>query len=1377
MSPLTADLEFPCTLAELLARLGKRLTIERRLAIVSLLAQQVQALHEEGRLHRAIDAEHVQFTQVSKLKLLAPPATCRLGGADADADQCPLELTLGESLDLPATIATATALLKQHSIAIEAIQIDLHQLGALLCRLLTNDSVEAYRYSPTTKAKVPALAVALLERALGHSERFAGCAQFIKGVDGIRRQLKPELKSPPAGDTSVVLFSETPSVLRAGGEPIERVLPHEPPPETIAGYRILGRLGRGGMGDVYKAYEAALERTVAIKMLPPELARHSEFVRRFRQEATAVAGLSHPNIVQVYAVGEAAGQHFFAMQYVEGESLADLLVRTRRLSVPQVLAIITPCLAGLGAAHAKQLIHRDIKPANILLDATGRPLIADFGLVKRGLSDESSHTATGVILGTMDYIAPEQARGQKVDARTDLYSLGVVMFQMLAGRLPFASDSATGMLFQHAYEKPPDLTELAPEVPPSLVAIVEKLLAKAPTDRFQSAREVLDALDAIDQPSLKRPRAAVAPIADAPDYLANLPADFGSTQERSGVWQRLVRVFHQYAPEQLRQYQNTTRQVDGAVAVYEERQRKLAQLLNEAQAIVGDFTAQLATTKDAHERAAITAQLVTYQQDVARLESEQSKAEATLASLRSQREILMARMKAAKAQTQLAGERGAPGLKTRHVLAFCVLAGTGLIFTAGLVLMVLRFSYSPPPQAVEADPIDVVEQPLVQLGQPNFPVTRLQGPHRTLAERAMLVSEASGTAQLAPSGNDLLVSQDDKLGLINIQTRERRDLSIAGEGGVYSPNGQQIVYFAEKSLHLCDASGQNARALTVGQSPTWSADGQRIYFYSAERQAVCSLAIEPPNSEVQTVFACADARATVSADGKWLAHAEQNDVRIVELTTNKLKYLWRAPSSAGELACSWSPDARELSIGSLTNASFGCWLFEPAGNVAYQLFETSVGPLAWSQQRNVIALGVRNGDKLECWTLRTNDRRSLVAQFGYLAEQPGQPLHDTTREPLLDNQPSWVQVVPFRVCSPVPLDGFSSNNLQLDGCFPIGEQLDLIIWRNRLLIQRERGTSEVFFKPENSALFSSVSFDGRYIWISAAPNIYVVDPLTRHSWKFTADDGLPIATQLEGYSDPLYRLRVVGVSPGKACAVGTLDHTWAAILTLDENSQKQAEIFYTARSPEVRDDVTAEFDTNAMFRPSFIYRLENPANPRECRVLVGRESTSSQAQHHPLIIDPQARTVEITNYVMPGNTSAGESFAYDQKAVYWLRNNYPNPPSLSRVAFPGDKVEALIENTPQGRLAVGDGQLFIIGHRYWQYDIAAKKLSELTTDVPWKYNPNISYPGEVPATPIPHRDAGVTLRGAGYSRHYGPLLFTVRNLVPSTYALKQWPAR
>src|SRR5262245_24082108 len=240
--------------------------------------------------------------------------------------------------------------------------------------------------------------------------------------------------------------------------PPSRLRRSELPAERLGPYVLLGLLGRGGMGDVYLAHDPALRRQVALKVLPPELADDPELAARFHAEAAAAAAVQHPAVVGVYYHGQDGPWHYFAMQYVPGESLQQRLDRRGRLPLGEALALLEDCLRGLGAAHEAGLVHRDVKPANVLLDTRGgrpRALLADFGLVKR--VEGTQHTATGVVLGTVEYMAPEQGQGLPVDGRADLYSLGVVAYRMLAGRLPLRGRSAAELLFKHSFERPPPL--------------------------------------------------------------------------------------------------------------------------------------------------------------------------------------------------------------------------------------------------------------------------------------------------------------------------------------------------------------------------------------------------------------------------------------------------------------------------------------------------------------------------------------------------------------------------------------------------------------------------------------------------------------------------------------------------------------------------------------------------------------------------------------------------------------------------------------------------------------------------------------------------------------------------------------------------------
>lgn len=267
-------------------------------------------------------------------------------------------------------------------------------------------------------------------------------------------------------------------------------------PDSVGSYRILQQLGQGGMGAVYKAVHTTLERPVAIKMLPPELADSPEHVSRFLREARVVAGLRHPHIVTVYDAGEANGRYYIAMELIEGQSLAGYIEKQGLLKEAEALEFLAQSLQGLAAAHAEGLVHRDIKPDNLLLDRKGQIHIADFGLVME-VSSTSCLTMAGTVMGTPQYISPEQADGEKVDERTDLYSLGATFYRALVGQIPFQAPSVMSMLFKHKYERPVPPKKLRPELSESVNRLILWLMGKRREDRPPNAAAVLQMIEAI----------------------------------------------------------------------------------------------------------------------------------------------------------------------------------------------------------------------------------------------------------------------------------------------------------------------------------------------------------------------------------------------------------------------------------------------------------------------------------------------------------------------------------------------------------------------------------------------------------------------------------------------------------------------------------------------------------------------------------------------------------------------------------------------------------------------------------------------------------------------------------------------------------------
>ena len=265
---------------------------------------------------------------------------------------------------------------------------------------------------------------------------------------------------------------------------------------TLGKYRILEPLGRGGMAQVYKAYHPQLDRYMAIKILRSDLVENDEFLTRFRQEAHAVSGLRHANIVQVFDFDVQEDSYYMVMELLEGNTLRALLndyrIRNQRMPLTQVVQIIKDVLSGLSYAHAEGLTHRDIKPANIMLNKKGQAVLTDFGIAQ--IIGSTQHTVTGALMGTLNYMAPEQGLKGESDNRSDIYSLGIVFYEMLTGYTPFDADTPLAILMKHLNDPLPIPTQVDPTLPPALEMIVLKALAKDPDDRFQTADEMAEAL-------------------------------------------------------------------------------------------------------------------------------------------------------------------------------------------------------------------------------------------------------------------------------------------------------------------------------------------------------------------------------------------------------------------------------------------------------------------------------------------------------------------------------------------------------------------------------------------------------------------------------------------------------------------------------------------------------------------------------------------------------------------------------------------------------------------------------------------------------------------------------------------------------------------
>ena len=297
---------------------------------------------------------------------------------------------------------------------------------------------------------------------------------------------------------------------------------------ALAGYRLERPLGRGGMGIVYLAQDVRLGRNVALKLLSPELADDERFRERFLRESRLAASLDHPNIVPIYEAGESDGVLYIAMRYVEGTDLRTVLTADAPLPPERALGFVTQVAAALDAAHERGLVHRDVKPANVLTDARDHVYLSDFGLTKQATS-MSGLTGTGQLVGTVDYAPPEQIRGDPVDGRADVYSLGCLLYESLAGQPPFRRDSEVATLWAHVNEDAPSLVDTNPQLPAEIDGIVGRALAKSPGDRYATCAELVEAARAALAPATAPTRRGRSPgtVVALAALLLSLPLALG----------------------------------------------------------------------------------------------------------------------------------------------------------------------------------------------------------------------------------------------------------------------------------------------------------------------------------------------------------------------------------------------------------------------------------------------------------------------------------------------------------------------------------------------------------------------------------------------------------------------------------------------------------------------------------------------------------------------------------------------------------------------------------------------------------------------------------------------------------------------------------
>jgi tetratricopeptide (TPR) repeat protein len=302
----------------------------------------------------------------------------------------------------------------------------------------------------------------------------------------------PVISPPDPGATAAIerqgTWAQPATMLDQGSQ-----APLQPGAMLADRYEIVKLLGEGGMGAVYRARDCELEREVALKVIRPELARNAQVLQRFKQELILARQVTHRNIIRIFDLGSAEGMRFITMEFIEGEDLAQILAHRGKLTAPEAANMITQVARGLEAAHAEGVVHRDLKPQNVMMDAQGKCSVMDFGIARS--MDAASMTRTGALLGTPTYMSPEQAQGLKVDARSDLYTLGLIFYELLTGRPPFEADNPMATLLKRVQEKPTPPIEIEPSIPKAVNEIVLKMLATKPDDRYQSASEVLADID------------------------------------------------------------------------------------------------------------------------------------------------------------------------------------------------------------------------------------------------------------------------------------------------------------------------------------------------------------------------------------------------------------------------------------------------------------------------------------------------------------------------------------------------------------------------------------------------------------------------------------------------------------------------------------------------------------------------------------------------------------------------------------------------------------------------------------------------------------------------------------------------------------------
>ncbi len=1156
----------PGTLAAFLADQGG-VPFPQSLEWIRRLAEQVAGWHESGRLHRAIVPDAVCLGGDARPLLTEPVAEPVRPGDHCELAALFPELARVMALELPAEVAAARARLVESGIMLDPRQIDLFQLGALWCRMMTGESVAAYLRSPQVKGKVPVDLRPLLERALGRGgpECFRDAREFVAALETVSARPalsldnsgegndpegKPALDAPAGApsiaDTSASFASSPGKPDDTSADPARpSAAPSQPagsrsreaplPFTRLAHYEIVARLGRGGMGEVYRGYERTLERQVAIKVLPADRAGNPDFVRRFKAEATAAANLIHPNIIRIYFIGEDAGHHFFAMQYVEGESLADLLQRCGKLAIDDTLAIVEPTVAGLAAAHRQGMVHRDIKPANILLDtANGGVILADFGLVKSLGSSVTGHTASGVVMGTVDYISPEQGRGLTVDGRSDLYSIGVLLYQMLSGRLPFVADNPTALVFQHVYEAPPPLAQTAPHVPAPLAAVVERLLAKAPGDRHQSAQELLDDLRAFRSgqalvegpiPKDARRTTSIVRLPASDDDGPPLPAE--SARLAPLNWWQRVRAgaasrFRRHAPEVLLKMQDTQQRVEGVVAEWERRGRQLQELAAEAASVLASLEKEARDQRTAAQAAArhiaaasnpdsqaealrdraecersateLDAHIIEQQRQLESIQLRQAQVQARVHECRNQRDIFNARLQAAgmggAASARSPADRRQPGNRAL-IGAAAVAAGVAI------AVIILRSPDERPSSRRQEDAAGREardgragdESDIVNAKGPESPTSPREAPPSNGPASVEAVAAAEPQFRFTKG---VISGQRDRI--TTLAFKPNHDGRI-GFGLAAGDLGGAVQFFRIMPTFMDDLF--RFRQPQAIHQIAFSPDGARLASASADRRIIIYDVLAGRQMRVLNGHTQGVTALQFSWDGsKLMSGSTDGTVRVWDIEEEReLKMVRLGPYTSAVRTLSWSRDGAEFLVGGDNYGAASLSLYRLDPEVELRRFATTLNP--------TIAVRVFDGGK-----------RAVSAGMEHLH------VWDTTKDTELSRFGAGFQVCSFTDDGRLALTGNADQTVT--------------VW------DTETGTALETYKGHAAGISSvTISADGRF-GASAA------DDGTIRLWEMPPAPGLVHVFEVHQAG-----VTAVAFSPGGREAVSCGADGMAQILQVD----------------------------------------------------------------------------------------------------------------------------------------------------------------------------------------------------------------------------------